>query len=46
MIEELELELALEEPSSLPLPEAWRQSPTGEPAPDWVKALHESRRGR
>lgn len=37
MIEELDL--ALEEPSSLPLPKAWRQSPTGEPAPDGLRTM-------
>jgi excisionase family DNA binding protein len=47
MIEEADLELAAEgTPEMLPLPEEWRYTPSGEPAPNWVALLHESRRGR
>jgi excisionase family DNA binding protein len=47
MIEESDLELPTEgTPEMLPLPEEWKYSPSGEPAPNWVALLHESRRGR
>lgn len=35
-----------EEPEMAELPEAWRQLPSGAPAPNWVAALDEARRGR
>ena len=46
LIDEADLEVAVEEPGSMPLPATWRALPSGAPAPDWVKALHEARRGR
>lgn len=46
LIDEADLDAATEEPRSLPLPERWRRFDSGRPVPDWVKALHESRRGR
>lgn len=46
LIEEADLDAATEEPRTLPLPEGWRHLPSGEPMPDWVKALHEMREGR
>ncbi len=46
LIAESDLEAATEPPQSLPMPEAWRTSPSGRPAPDWVEALHEARAGR
>ncbi len=46
LIDEADLEAAAEEPRSLPLPKLWQRLPSGAPAPDWVKALHEARRGR
>lgn len=44
-----ELEVRLEkrsEPEMAELPEAWRYLPDGQPAPNWVAALDEARRGR
>lgn len=46
LIEEAELERALAEAGSLPLPKAWKTTWTGEPQPDWVHLIHRSRRGR
>lgn len=34
------------EPEMAELPEAWRRLPSGKPAPNWVAALDEARRGR
>ena len=38
--------MAVQEPGSLPLPPGLGALPSGAPAPDWVKAVHEARRGR
>ena len=35
-----------EEPEMAELPESWRTLPDGTPAPNWVAALDEARRGR
>jgi hypothetical protein len=35
-----------DEPQMAELPEAWRRLPSGAPAPNWVAALDEVRRGR
>jgi hypothetical protein len=35
-----------EEPEMAELPEAWRYLPSGEPAPNWVAMLDETRQGR
>ncbi len=35
-----------DEPEMAELPEAWRYLPSGAPAPNWVAALDEARRGR
>lgn len=45
LIDEADLEQVVED-GSLPLPEAWSRTWTGEPQPDWVRLLHRSRRGR
>lgn len=46
MIEEEDL-VEIDAPDrSLPLPEAWRKTWTGEAQPDWVRILHRSRAGR
>jgi hypothetical protein len=34
------------EPEMAELPEAWRRLPSGAPAPNWVAAVDEARRGR
>jgi|GEM_PF-1039285 len=34
------------EPEMAELPEAWQHLPSGAPAPNWVAALDEARRGR
>ena len=46
LIDEADLEQALLEDGSLPLPKAWARTWTGETQPDWVRLLHRSRRGR
>lgn len=46
VIEEDDLDAAIGEPEMAPLPQDWRTLPSGEPAPNWVALLHESRRGR
>jgi hypothetical protein len=35
-----------EESEMAELPEAWQRLPSGAPAPNWVAAVHEARRGR
>ncbi len=45
VIEEEDLAAAAADPLSLPMPEEWKRSPSGRPAPDWVAAIRESRRG-
>jgi excisionase family DNA binding protein len=46
LIDEDELYAAATEPGSLEVPAGWRRFDSGRPQPDWVRALHESRRGR
>lgn len=46
VIEEEDLDAALGEPRAEGLPERWRWFESGRPAPDPVRALDESRRGR
>jgi excisionase family DNA binding protein len=46
LIDEDELLAIVAEPRSLPLPGSWRTLPSGQAAPDWVEALHESRSTR
>jgi excisionase family DNA binding protein len=46
VIEEEDLEAALNEPRSLPLPERWKRLRSGRPMPDVVAAIERSRRGR
>ena len=46
LIDEADLEQALGEEGSSPLPVAWEKTWTGEQQPDWVLLLHRSRRGR
>lgn len=45
VIEEADL-AALAEETSLPLPDAWRQTATGGPMPDVLAAIRSSRAGR
>jgi len=45
LIDEVDLEAVAEEPRMLPVPDEWRYFPNGEPVPDWVAAIHRSRRG-
>lgn len=44
VIEERDLEAVLES-GSIPLPSRWQRFESGRPAPDWVAAIHRSRRG-
>jgi excisionase family DNA binding protein len=46
LIDEADLEESLAGEGSLPLPEGWKKTWTGEPQPDWVRLIHRSRRGR
>lgn len=46
VIEEEDLEGVLGEARSVGVPERWRTFDSGRPAPDWVRALEDSRRGR
>jgi excisionase family DNA binding protein len=46
VIEEDELEAALQPAGSLGLPDAWRRTHSGRPMPDVVGALRRSRRDR
>lgn len=46
VINEQDVEALVEQRTANQLPSAWRQSPSGAPAPDWVELLHEARRGR
>ena len=46
VIEENDLEAALDKAGSLPLPERWRRTHSGRPMPDIVAAIGRSRRSR
>lgn len=46
MIDEAELDQVAGILRTLPMPEAWSKTWTGEPQPDWVRILRRSRRGR
>lgn len=46
MIDEHDLEALIENRTKKQLPERWRRSASGKPAPDWVELLHEARRER
>lgn len=46
VIEERDLEAVIEEPRMLDLPERLRRFDDGSPVPDWVRAIHDARRGR
>jgi excisionase family DNA binding protein len=46
VIQEEDLRAVSEEPRTLPMPERWRYSDSGRPAPDWVEAIRRSRQGR
>lgn len=45
LIDEADLESVTQESHMLPVPEAWRTLPSGEPMPDVVAAIARSRRG-
>jgi excisionase family DNA binding protein len=44
VIEEQDLDALVEPARSLPLPERWRRFDSGRPVPDFVAAIHRSRR--
>ena len=46
VIEEEDLDAVTGEPVSVGVPERWTRFDSGRRTPDWVRALHESRRGR
>lgn len=46
VIAEEDLEAVLDAPRSIDVPEEWTRFPSGRVQPDWVRAIHESRRGR
>lgn len=43
VIEEGDLDAAIEQPRMLPLPEGWKRTLSGRPMPDVVAAIHRSR---
>jgi excisionase family DNA binding protein len=45
VIEDADLVEAVSGPDTLPVPEAWRRTVTGEPMPNWVSILRQSRSG-
>lgn len=45
VIDEKDLDEAVDGGGSFPLPSAWQQTWTGEPQPDWVRIIRRSRRG-
>lgn len=45
LIDEHDLAPFEEESDTLPLPEVWKRTWTGEPQPDWVKIIRRSREG-
>lgn len=46
VIDEADLALVANSPSSLPVPEELRTFDSGRPQPDWAEAIHRSRRER
>jgi hypothetical protein len=40
------LEVQRDKPEMAELPASWQTLPSGEPAPNWVAAVHEAREGR
>jgi len=46
VIEEADLATAAEAARKLPLPPRWGRFESGRPTPDWVAAIHRSRRER
>lgn len=44
VIDERDLEAVAGESGSLPLPQAWQRTWTGEPQPDWLRIIRRSRR--
>jgi excisionase family DNA binding protein len=46
VIEERDLDEAIVERRSLPMPDQWATFESGAPQPDWVAAIDASRRGR
>lgn len=45
VIEEEDLDAAVDEAPTLPMPERWKRFDSGRPVPDVVNLIHESRRG-
>jgi excisionase family DNA binding protein len=46
VIDPEDLDAVVAHPSTLAMPDEWRYSDSGEPAPDWVEAIREGRRDR
>jgi excisionase family DNA binding protein len=46
VIDPQDLDAVTQSPLTLPMPERWRRSDSGRPAPDWVDAIRRSRQGR
>ncbi|MGH9168345.1 MAG: helix-turn-helix domain-containing protein [Acidimicrobiia bacterium] len=46
LIDEVDLEDAIDDNRSLPLPDGWDKTWTGEPMPDWVALVRELRDSR
>ncbi len=45
LVDEAELDELVGEPEMLPLPEGWKVTRWGDPQPNWVKIVRESREG-
>jgi len=45
LVDEKDADTMLENSDTLPIPEAWKKTWTGEPQPDWVALIRRSRRG-
>ena len=46
VIDDHDLAAAAAPKETLPMPERWKRSDSGRPAPDWVEAIRRSRQGR
>jgi excisionase family DNA binding protein len=46
LIEAADLDATAGGSLSMRLPKEWRKTTTGDPQPDWVRAIHRSRRAR
>jgi excisionase family DNA binding protein len=45
VIEQRDLDAAVDEPDTLPMPEEWKRFDSGRPQPNWVAVIRRSRAG-